>query len=68
VDEVIRQIVEVARTGRMGDGKIFVLSTQSSGRAIDIATGGKATADRSSATAEKPATAKTASRRKSGKG
>ena len=24
-DEVVRQIVEVARTGRMGDGKIFVL-------------------------------------------
>lgn len=26
-DEVIRTIVEVARTGRMGDGKIFVLPT-----------------------------------------
>jgi len=25
VEEVIRKIVEVARTGRMGDGKIFVL-------------------------------------------
>lgn len=25
VDEVVRTIVEVARTGRMGDGKIFVL-------------------------------------------
>ncbi len=25
VDEVVRMIVEVARTGRMGDGKIFVL-------------------------------------------
>jgi nitrogen regulatory protein PII len=25
VEEVIRTIVEVARTGRMGDGKIFVL-------------------------------------------
>lgn len=25
VDEVVRRIVEVARTGRMGDGKIFVL-------------------------------------------
>jgi nitrogen regulatory protein P-II 1 len=24
VDEVVRTIVEVARTGRMGDGKIFV--------------------------------------------
>ena len=26
VDEVVRSIVEVARTGRMGDGKIFVMS------------------------------------------
>ena len=25
VEEVVRRIVEVARTGRMGDGKIFVL-------------------------------------------
>jgi nitrogen regulatory protein PII len=25
VDEVVRTIVEAARTGRMGDGKIFVL-------------------------------------------
>lgn len=25
VDEVVRTIVEVARTGRMGDGKVFVL-------------------------------------------
>jgi nitrogen regulatory protein PII len=37
VDEVVRQIVDVARTGRMGDGKIFVLSTQESGRVVDIA-------------------------------
>jgi len=28
-DEVIRKMVEMARTGRMGDGKIFVLSVQS---------------------------------------
>ncbi len=28
-EEVIRKIVELARTGRMGDGKIFVLSAQS---------------------------------------
>ncbi|MGO8753337.1 MAG: P-II family nitrogen regulator [Thermoguttaceae bacterium] len=27
VEEVIRTIVEVSRTGRMGDGKIFVLPT-----------------------------------------
>ena len=28
-EEVIRKLVELARTGRMGDGKIFVLSAQS---------------------------------------
>lgn len=28
-EEVIRKLVETARTGRMGDGKIFVLSAQS---------------------------------------
>jgi nitrogen regulatory protein P-II 1 len=33
-DEVIRKVVEVARTGRMGDGKIFVLSAQSYERVI----------------------------------
>lgn len=27
-EEVIRKMVETARTGRMGDGKIFVLSVQ----------------------------------------
>lgn len=78
VDEVIRQIVDVARTGRMGDGKIFVLSTQASGRAIDIESGGKATGDRTNtdrasappekATASKAAAAKSTSRRRSGKG
>ena len=34
VEEVLRKIVEVARTGRMGDGKIFVLPT--AGRTIDF--------------------------------
>jgi nitrogen regulatory protein PII len=28
VEEIVRKIVEVARTGRMGDGKIFVLPAQ----------------------------------------
>jgi nitrogen regulatory protein P-II 1 len=28
-EEVIRKMVDAARTGRMGDGKIFVLSAQS---------------------------------------
>ena len=27
VEEVIRTVVEIARTGRMGDGKIFVMPT-----------------------------------------
>jgi nitrogen regulatory protein P-II 1 len=27
VEEIVRKIVEVARTGRMGDGKVFVLPT-----------------------------------------
>ncbi|QDT01061.1 P-II family nitrogen regulator [Adhaeretor mobilis] len=27
-EEVIRQMVETARTGRMGDGKIFVMSAE----------------------------------------
>lgn len=36
VDEVVRKVVEVARTGRMGDGKIFVLPAESYERVIDI--------------------------------
>ena len=35
VDEIVRLIVVAARTGRMGDGKIFVLPAESGG-----ATGG----------------------------
>jgi nitrogen regulatory protein PII len=35
-EEVIRKVVEVARTGRMGDGKIFVLPAQSYERVIDM--------------------------------
>lgn len=37
-EEVIRKMVEAARTGRMGDGKIFVLSAQSYESVIDIET------------------------------
>lgn len=36
VEEIIRKIVEVARTGRMGDGKIFVLPTAAGQRVIDV--------------------------------
>jgi len=39
VDEITRKIVEVARSGRMGDGKIFVLPVASQTGTIDIATG-----------------------------
>lgn len=36
VEEIIRKIVEVARTGRMGDGKIFVLPAQPYEQVVDI--------------------------------
>ena len=42
VDEILRKIVDVARTGRMGDGKIFVLPVHSFESIIDIATGERA--------------------------
>jgi nitrogen regulatory protein P-II 1 len=37
VDEIVRKIVDVARTGRMGDGKIFVVPGDSHENVIDIA-------------------------------
>jgi nitrogen regulatory protein P-II 1 len=36
VEEIVRTIVQVARTGRMGDGKIFVLPVQSHENVIDL--------------------------------
>ena len=36
VEEVIRKIVEIARTGRMGDGKIFVLPAEAHEAVIEI--------------------------------
>lgn len=36
VDEVIRRIVAVARSGRMGDGKILVLGTERQASVIDL--------------------------------
>lgn len=36
VEEIIRKIVEVARTGRMGDGKIFVLPAAACERVVDV--------------------------------
>ena len=37
VEEIVQKIVSVARTGRIGDGKIFVLPATSHERVIDIA-------------------------------
>jgi nitrogen regulatory protein P-II 1 len=42
VDEILRKVVSVARTGRMGDGKIFVLPVHSFENIIDVATGERA--------------------------
>jgi len=36
VEEIVRKIVELARTGRMGDGKIFVLPAGSAEQVIDL--------------------------------
>ncbi|PHS15821.1 MAG: transcriptional regulator [Blastopirellula sp.] len=36
VEETVRKIVEVARTGRMGDGKIFIMPSMSAEQVIDI--------------------------------
>ncbi len=35
-EEIVRKIVDVARTGRMGDGKIFVLPATDLSSAIEI--------------------------------
>ena len=34
-EEIIRKVVDVARTGRIGDGKIFVLSVEPFGPPVD---------------------------------
>ena len=39
VDETLDQIATAARTGRMGDGKVFVLPVASFHETIDIASG-----------------------------
>jgi nitrogen regulatory protein PII len=36
VEEIVRKIVEVARTGRMGDGKVFVMPAEVCDRVIEI--------------------------------
>lgn len=35
-DEIIRKVVQIARTGRMGDGKVFVLPAMSHEQVISI--------------------------------
>lgn len=35
-EEILRRLVEVARTGRMGDGKIFMLPSSTAERVIEI--------------------------------
>jgi nitrogen regulatory protein P-II 1 len=42
VDEIVRKIVDVARTGRMGDGKVFVVPGDSYEQVIDIGSAGVA--------------------------
>jgi len=39
VEEIVRRVVEVARTGRMGDGKVFILPGESYETVIDIGNG-----------------------------
>ncbi|MDG2381785.1 MAG: P-II family nitrogen regulator [Pirellulaceae bacterium] len=36
VDEIVRKILQIARTGRIGDGKVFVVPAESYERVIDI--------------------------------
>jgi nitrogen regulatory protein P-II 1 len=36
VSEIVRKVLQIARTGRIGDGKIFVLPGESYERVIDI--------------------------------
>jgi nitrogen regulatory protein P-II 1 len=36
VEEIVRRIVQAARTGRMGDGKVFVVPTAEPAQVIDI--------------------------------
>jgi nitrogen regulatory protein P-II 1 len=37
-EEIIRKVVEIARTGRIGDGKVFVLPAENYDRVINIGT------------------------------
>jgi len=61
VDEIVRRVVELSRTGRMGDGKIFVLPAESYERVIDI---GSPEDDDPAEVAEEPAVGRRKGRRK----
>ena len=60
VEEIVRRVVEVARTGRMGDGKIFILPGESYETVIDIGA-----AEAETAEDEKPARRNPARKNKS---
>ena len=36
VGEIVRKVMQIARTGRIGDGKVFVIPAESYERIIDI--------------------------------
>jgi nitrogen regulatory protein P-II 1 len=36
VDEIVRKVVQIARTGRIGDGKVFVLPATPYERVVDL--------------------------------
>ena len=36
VNEIVRKIMQIARTGRIGDGKVFVVPAESYERVIDV--------------------------------
>ena len=67
VEEIIRKIVEVARTGRMGDGKIFVLPASPYERVIDIASAETTAQADGKGKEKKPAAKAAETRKRSGK-
>lgn len=55
VDETLRKIIKVSRTGRIGDGKIFVLPVARFESVIDIATSERSSRTRPSKIPRTPA-------------
>jgi len=55
VEETLRKIIKVSRTGRIGDGKIFVLPVVRFESVIDIATGERSSRSRPSKIPSTPA-------------